>query len=98
MIGAAGGLTALIGPLALALSREWPYRSFSTQIPLVLTVLPIPALMTSPTGEREPTGQRRLLDLMAAGQPCTTIARTVHIHPTVSEMVPTLLHEMKPLA
>ena len=38
-----------------------------------------------------------LLDVMAAGLPCTTIARTMHIHPTVSELVPTLLQDLKPL-
>jgi pyruvate/2-oxoglutarate dehydrogenase complex dihydrolipoamide dehydrogenase (E3) component len=38
-----------------------------------------------------------LLDIMAAGQPVTTIARTVHIHPTVSELVPTLLQQLKPM-
>jgi pyruvate/2-oxoglutarate dehydrogenase complex dihydrolipoamide dehydrogenase (E3) component len=37
-----------------------------------------------------------LLDIMAAGQPVTTIARTVHIHPTVSELVPTLLQQLRP--
>ena len=39
-----------------------------------------------------------LLDMMAAGQPVDTIARTMHIHPTVSELVPTLLQQLKPLA
>jgi pyruvate/2-oxoglutarate dehydrogenase complex dihydrolipoamide dehydrogenase (E3) component len=39
-----------------------------------------------------------LLDVMATGLPYTTIARTMHIHPTVSELVPTLLHDLKPLA
>jgi pyruvate/2-oxoglutarate dehydrogenase complex dihydrolipoamide dehydrogenase (E3) component len=38
-----------------------------------------------------------LLDVMAAGQPYTTIRRTVHIHPTVSELVPTLLEGLMPL-
>ena len=38
-----------------------------------------------------------LLDLMAADQPYTVIARAVHIHPTVSELVPTLLQQLKPL-
>ena len=38
-----------------------------------------------------------LLDMMAAGQPVDTIARTMHIHPTVSELVPTLLQQLKPL-
>jgi pyruvate/2-oxoglutarate dehydrogenase complex dihydrolipoamide dehydrogenase (E3) component len=36
-----------------------------------------------------------LLDMMAAGQPVDAIARTVHIHPTVSELVPTLLQQLK---
>jgi pyruvate/2-oxoglutarate dehydrogenase complex dihydrolipoamide dehydrogenase (E3) component len=39
-----------------------------------------------------------LLDVMAAGQPWTVIARTMHIHPTVSELVPTLLQQLKPLS
>lgn len=38
-----------------------------------------------------------LLDIMAAGQPYTAISRTMHIHPTVSELVPTLLQQLKPL-
>jgi pyruvate/2-oxoglutarate dehydrogenase complex dihydrolipoamide dehydrogenase (E3) component len=38
-----------------------------------------------------------LLDIMAAGLPVDTIARTVHIHPTVSELVPTLLQQLKPM-
>lgn len=39
-----------------------------------------------------------LLDQMAAGQACDVMARTVHIHPTVSELLPTLLQQLKPLA
>jgi pyruvate/2-oxoglutarate dehydrogenase complex dihydrolipoamide dehydrogenase (E3) component len=38
-----------------------------------------------------------LLDIMSARDPYTSIARTMHIHPTVSELVPTMLQEMKPL-
>ena len=38
-----------------------------------------------------------LLDLMAADRPFTVIARGVHIHPTVSELLPTLLQGLKPL-
>ena len=38
-----------------------------------------------------------LLDIMAANQPYTVISRAVHIHPTVSELVPTLLQQLKPL-
>jgi pyruvate/2-oxoglutarate dehydrogenase complex dihydrolipoamide dehydrogenase (E3) component len=39
-----------------------------------------------------------LLDVMAAGQAYTVIARAMHIHPTVSELVPTLLQQLKPLS
>jgi pyruvate/2-oxoglutarate dehydrogenase complex dihydrolipoamide dehydrogenase (E3) component len=38
-----------------------------------------------------------LLDVMYAGKPYTTIQRAVHIHPTVTELVPTLLGQLKPL-
>jgi pyruvate/2-oxoglutarate dehydrogenase complex dihydrolipoamide dehydrogenase (E3) component len=38
-----------------------------------------------------------ILDVMAAKAPYTTLARTVHIHPTVSELIPTMLQEMTPL-
>jgi pyruvate/2-oxoglutarate dehydrogenase complex dihydrolipoamide dehydrogenase (E3) component len=38
-----------------------------------------------------------LLDVMVAKQPYTVISRAVHIHPTVSELVPTLLQQLKPL-
>ncbi len=39
-----------------------------------------------------------LLDVMYAKQPYTTIQRAVHIHPTVTELVPTLLGMLKPYA
>ena len=38
-----------------------------------------------------------LLDVMYARRPYTTIQRAVHIHPTVTELVPTLLGLLKPL-
>ena len=37
-----------------------------------------------------------LLNAMAAGTPYTAIARTVQIHPTVSELLPTLLQQLAP--
>jgi pyruvate/2-oxoglutarate dehydrogenase complex dihydrolipoamide dehydrogenase (E3) component len=37
-----------------------------------------------------------LLDVMYAKKPYTTIQRAVHIHPTVTELVPTLLGNLKP--
>jgi pyruvate/2-oxoglutarate dehydrogenase complex dihydrolipoamide dehydrogenase (E3) component len=39
-----------------------------------------------------------ILDVMYAGAPYTTITHAVHIHPTVSELIPTLLGDLKPLA
>jgi pyruvate/2-oxoglutarate dehydrogenase complex dihydrolipoamide dehydrogenase (E3) component len=39
-----------------------------------------------------------LLDAMYAGAPYTVIQRAVHIHPTVTELIPTLLADLKPLS
>ncbi len=38
-----------------------------------------------------------ILDVMAAKAPYTTLSRTMHIHPTVSELIPTMLQELSPL-
>jgi pyruvate/2-oxoglutarate dehydrogenase complex dihydrolipoamide dehydrogenase (E3) component len=38
-----------------------------------------------------------ILDTMYAGAPYTVMQRAVHIHPTVSELIPTMLGELKPL-
>jgi len=38
-----------------------------------------------------------LLDIMYADAPYTVIQRAVHIHPTVSELIPTTLADLKPL-
>jgi pyruvate/2-oxoglutarate dehydrogenase complex dihydrolipoamide dehydrogenase (E3) component len=38
-----------------------------------------------------------LLDTMYARQPYTVISRAVHIHPTVAELIPTVLQELQPL-
>jgi pyruvate/2-oxoglutarate dehydrogenase complex dihydrolipoamide dehydrogenase (E3) component len=38
-----------------------------------------------------------ILDVMSAKAPYTTLARTMHIHPTVCELIPTMLQEMSPL-
>lgn len=39
-----------------------------------------------------------ILDMMYAKAPYTALQRAMHIHPTVSELIPTILGEMKPLA
>ena len=39
-----------------------------------------------------------LLDVMYAKAPYTTVSRAMHIHPTVSELLPTLLQGLQPLA
>jgi pyruvate/2-oxoglutarate dehydrogenase complex dihydrolipoamide dehydrogenase (E3) component len=39
-----------------------------------------------------------ILDVMYAKAPYTVIQRAMHIHPTVSELVPTMLGELKPLS
>ena len=38
-----------------------------------------------------------LLDLMYAKAPYTVVQRAMHIHPTVSEFIPTMMGELKPL-
>jgi pyruvate/2-oxoglutarate dehydrogenase complex dihydrolipoamide dehydrogenase (E3) component len=38
-----------------------------------------------------------IIDTMYAQRPYTTITHAVHIHPTVSELIPTLLEDLKPL-
>jgi pyruvate/2-oxoglutarate dehydrogenase complex dihydrolipoamide dehydrogenase (E3) component len=38
-----------------------------------------------------------LLDVMYAKAPFTTVSRAVHIHPTVAELLPTLLQQLRPL-
>jgi len=39
-----------------------------------------------------------LLDVMYAKVPCTVIERAMHIHPTVSEYLPTILGMLEPFA
>jgi pyruvate/2-oxoglutarate dehydrogenase complex dihydrolipoamide dehydrogenase (E3) component len=38
-----------------------------------------------------------VLDVMYADAPYTVIQRAVHIHPTVTELIPTMLGDLKPL-
>jgi pyruvate/2-oxoglutarate dehydrogenase complex dihydrolipoamide dehydrogenase (E3) component len=38
-----------------------------------------------------------ILDLMYAKAPYTVLQRAMHIHPTVSELLPTMMSELKPL-
>lgn len=37
-----------------------------------------------------------ILDVMYAGKPYTTITHAMHIHPTISELIPTVFGEMQP--
>jgi pyruvate/2-oxoglutarate dehydrogenase complex dihydrolipoamide dehydrogenase (E3) component len=39
-----------------------------------------------------------ILDVMYAKAPCTVLQRAMHIHPTVSEFIPTMLEDLRPLA
>jgi pyruvate/2-oxoglutarate dehydrogenase complex dihydrolipoamide dehydrogenase (E3) component len=38
-----------------------------------------------------------ILDVMYAKAPYTVVQRAVHIHPTVAELLPTLLEDLQPL-
>lgn len=39
-----------------------------------------------------------IIDVMYAKQPYTVISRAVHIHPTVAELIPTVLQDLKPVS
>ena len=39
-----------------------------------------------------------ILDVMYAKAPFTVLQRAVHIHPTVSEFIPTMLGDLQPLS
>src|SRR6476660_5749408 len=41
---------------------------------------------------------QHILDVMTAKLPDTAISLTMHIHPTVIELVPTMLQELSPLS
>ena len=43
------------------------------------------------------SGSGKPIDVMYAKAPYTVIQRAVHIHPTVSELIPTMLGELEPL-
>jgi pyruvate/2-oxoglutarate dehydrogenase complex dihydrolipoamide dehydrogenase (E3) component len=38
-----------------------------------------------------------IIDVMYAKAPYTVISRAMHIHPTVSELIPTMLQNLKPM-
>jgi pyruvate/2-oxoglutarate dehydrogenase complex dihydrolipoamide dehydrogenase (E3) component len=38
-----------------------------------------------------------ILDIMNADVPCDVLIRAVPIHPTVSELIPTMLNELRPV-
>ena len=42
-------------------------------------------------------GVHSLTDVMYAGAAYTVIQRATHIHPTVTELIPTLLGDLRPL-
>jgi pyruvate/2-oxoglutarate dehydrogenase complex dihydrolipoamide dehydrogenase (E3) component len=52
------------------------------------------AMILGPGGDEAIHG---VLDMMYAKAPYTTLQRAMHIHPTVSELIPTMLGELKPL-
>jgi 2-polyprenyl-6-methoxyphenol hydroxylase-like FAD-dependent oxidoreductase len=52
-----------------------------------------PALAARLSGDEATHG---VLDMMNAGQPIERLSRAVAIHPTVSELIPTLLLDLEP--
>jgi len=54
-------------------------------------------LGAAPLGTEGDEAIHCILDVMAAGAPYTVLQRAMHIHPTVCELLPTLLGDLKPL-
>jgi hypothetical protein len=50
------------------------------------------------TGQAGPSLARRLLDVIYAKRSCPVIQRAMQIHPAVSELIPTMLGELKTLS
>jgi hypothetical protein len=65
---------------------------------------PVPEIAPTPNGPYRVTNLKTLdeivhsiLDVMYARAPYTTMSRAVHIHPTISELIPTMLRGLRPL-
>jgi pyruvate/2-oxoglutarate dehydrogenase complex dihydrolipoamide dehydrogenase (E3) component len=95
----ASGRKALVGRIAMARVGRARERSetlgFMQVIVDAVTKRILGAALLGTEGDE---AIHCILDVMAAGAPYTAIQRTVHIHPTVSELIPTLLGDLKPLA
>ena len=52
-----------------------------------------PRILAEPSQRVKSDG---LLDLMYAKAPAWVMQRAVHIHPTVSELIPTVMGDLKP--
>jgi pyruvate/2-oxoglutarate dehydrogenase complex dihydrolipoamide dehydrogenase (E3) component len=92
------GKKALIGMMQMARVGRARERSETTGFMKVLVDAETKKILgASLLGIEADEVVHLLLDVMYAGAPYTVIQRAVHIHPTVSELVPTLLGDLKPL-
>jgi pyruvate/2-oxoglutarate dehydrogenase complex dihydrolipoamide dehydrogenase (E3) component len=53
-------------------------------------------LRLDPRRRRRRGGARYIVDTMTAGAGAAPLARTMHIHPPVAELIPTVLGELRP--
>jgi pyruvate/2-oxoglutarate dehydrogenase complex dihydrolipoamide dehydrogenase (E3) component len=94
----AGGRAALVGTMQMARVGRARERSETQGYMSVLvdaeTKKILGAMLLGIEGDEV---IHSILDVMYAGAPYTAIQRAMHIHPTVSELVPTLLGDLKPL-
>jgi pyruvate/2-oxoglutarate dehydrogenase complex dihydrolipoamide dehydrogenase (E3) component len=92
------GRKALIGKMQMARVGRARERSETTGFMKVLVDAETKKILgASLLGIEADEVVHLLLDVMYADAPYTVIQRAVHIHPTVSELVPTLLGDLKPL-
>lgn len=92
------GRPALIGKLAMAqVTRAWERSETQGFMKVLVDAESKHILGAAILGIDGDEVIHSLLDVMYAGAPYTVIQRAVHIHPTVTELIPTLLGDLHPL-
>ncbi len=94
----ASGRKALVGRMQMARVGRARERSETTGFMQVLVDAETRHILGATLlGTEADEAIHCLLDVMYAHSPYTVIRRAMHIHPTVSELLPTLLGDLKPL-
>ena len=73
------------------------WKSYGLLIVVALAFVAVGMLFVPRLGIEADEAIHCIIDVMNARAPYTVIRRAVHIHPTVAELIPTLLSEIAPL-